>query len=85
MNPFSNKRRGPRPPAMAPAVAARQGQAATLAWSVFKDRDRMMQFLNTHHAELDARPIDLAIASDEGLAAVEATLRSYDADQARTA
>ena len=45
------------------AALAAQGSADALA------------FLNTYHAGLRGRPLDFAIASDTGLAAVEAALR----------
>jgi uncharacterized protein (DUF2384 family) len=56
---------------LTPDEAARQGAAATRAWSAFGDRDRAMAFLNGDDASLGGRPIDIAIASPEGLAAVE--------------
>jgi len=45
-----------------------------LAWTAFGSRDGVMAFLNGDHAELGARPLDLAIASDAGLARVEQAL-----------
>ena len=38
------------------------------------DVEAVRAFLNCHHPALDARPIDLAVASDEGLAAVEGAI-----------
>jgi hypothetical protein len=35
----------------------------------------MIAFLNTHHRELEARPLSLAIESDDGLARVERLLQ----------
>lgn len=54
--------------------ARRQGHVSRVAWERLGGRDAAVAFLNTHHADLDARPLDLAIASDEGLARVEALL-----------
>jgi hypothetical protein len=55
---------------LTPEEAQRQGEAARHAWSAFQDRDRVVAFLNGHDEELGGRPIDLAIASDAGLAVV---------------
>ncbi len=55
---------------LTPDEAARQGTAARLAWSAFQDRDRVVAFLNGHDEALGGRPIDLAVASDAGLAIV---------------
>ena len=35
----------------------------------------MIAFLNTHHHELEAQPLSLAIESDDGLARVEQLLQ----------
>lgn len=59
---------------LAPDAAARQGKAATLAWEKFRDSAAVVAFLNTHDDELGGRPIDLAVASADGLAAVERML-----------
>ena len=74
LDKFPTRRFKPRPPPMAADVAARQGRAASLAFATFGERDAVMAFLNTHDETLGGRPIDLAIASPEGLAAVEAAL-----------
>lgn len=57
-----------------PAAAVRQGRAATLAWEKFRDSAAVIAFLNTHDDALGARPIDLAVASNAGLEAVERVL-----------
>lgn len=54
--------------------AERQSKAALLAWKVLGGREPATAFLNIHNDELGGRPIDLAIASAEGLAAVERAL-----------
>lgn len=61
---------------LAPEAAARQGRVATLAWEVFRDRDAVVAFLNTHDDVLGGRPIDLAVESAPGLVAVEQALGS---------
>jgi uncharacterized protein (DUF2384 family) len=55
--------------------ARRQGNIATLAFLLLGGRDRAMAFLNTADEGLGARPIDLAIGSDEGYARVEQAIR----------
>jgi len=61
---------------LSPEEAKRQGQAATLAWQVIKVPGGAVAFLNTHDDALGGRPIDIAVASDEGLATVEAAIRA---------
>jgi len=53
--------------------AARQGAITQLAYLLL-GRDAAMAFLNTQHAGLGGRPLDLATASDMGRNAVEAEL-----------
>ena len=76
----------PNAPRLSQEQAARQGTVAARAWSAFKDRDRVLAFLNTDDATLGGRPLDLAIASDEGLAAVTAMLAeegAQDSDKSK--
>lgn len=61
---------------LSPDAAQRQGKAATLAWESFRDSEAAKQFLNTHDDALGGRPIDLAVASPEGLEAVAQFLAS---------
>ena len=56
-----------------PADARRQGEITQLAYLLL-GREAAIEFLNTAHAGLGARPLDLAIASDEGRNSVEAEL-----------
>jgi hypothetical protein len=58
----------------------RQGQAVRTAHAALGTTEAVRAFLNSPHAELGGRPIDLALASDEGLAAVEAAI----AEQAKS-
>ena len=53
--------------------ARRQGHITTLAFLVL-GREAAIAFLNAENATLGARPLDLAIASNEGCARVEAEL-----------
>lgn len=68
--PVAGKRFTRFKPAMPREEAARQGVIAGAAWSVFQDRDAVMTFLNTHRDDLGGRPLDIAIASDDGLRTV---------------
>jgi uncharacterized protein (DUF2384 family) len=65
---FTKRFDGPR---LSADEAKRQGEVTRLALAALVDAGAALSFLNTRHAELDGRPIDLAIASPEGLAAVE--------------
>ena len=49
----------------------RQNRLVQSAWAAFRDRDTMIAFLNGHHHQLGDVPLRLALASDEGLEAVE--------------
>ena len=62
-----------------PEQMARQARIAGRAWAVLGDRDAVMAFLNTHHEALGGRPIDLALASDEGLERVEQAMATHQA------
>ncbi|WP_129790689.1 antitoxin Xre/MbcA/ParS toxin-binding domain-containing protein [Sphingosinicella sp. CPCC 101087] len=54
---------------------SRQGEAVKSALAALGGANALA-FLNTHHDGLCGRPLDLAIASDAGLQAVEAVLRA---------
>ena len=69
--PFRNRFAGPR---LAPEEAARQGKASRLAFDSFRNPQEVIAFLNTHDDTLGGRPLDLAIASAEGLLSVERAL-----------
>jgi|KBSMisStaDraftv2_1062788.scaffolds.fasta_scaffold03147_4 uncharacterized protein (DUF2384 family) len=52
---------------LAPEQIERQGHISRLAFETLRQPAEAITFLNTHHAALGGRPIDLAIASPEGL------------------
>ena len=52
----------------------RQGRAVKAALDALTGAAAVREFLNSYHPDLLGRPIDLAVASDGGLAAVEGTL-----------
>ena len=57
-----------------PDAQARQGRVVRSASAAFASTEAVLAFLNTHHDGLRGRPLDLALASDEGLQAVEAAI-----------
>ncbi|WP_442680482.1 antitoxin Xre/MbcA/ParS toxin-binding domain-containing protein [Sphingomonas sp. ASY06-1R] len=69
--PFRNRFSGPR---LSPEEAARQGRATSLAFDTLGKSDAVIAFLNTDDPALGGRPLDLAIASPEGLLSVERAL-----------
>lgn len=61
-----------------PQSAERQGRAARIAFEAL-GRDAATLFLNGHDDALGGRPLDLAVASAEGLAAVEQAIAARKA------
>ena len=61
-------------PVLSSEEGKRQGQAVRAAKATLGDSDTVLAFLNTHHAGLRGRPLDLAVASEAGLTAVEAAI-----------
>jgi hypothetical protein len=53
----------------------RQSLAVQAAWRHFGEPGPVIAFLNTRHEAVDARPLHLAIQSDEGLQRVERLLK----------
>ena len=66
-------------PKLSREEAVRQGRAVQAAHAAFHTLDGVRAFMNTHHDGLEGRPIDLAVASDAGLVAVEAAIREAPA------
>lgn len=58
---------------LAPDSARRQGNITRLALTLL-GREAAIEFLNGEHADLGARPLDIAIASESGCALIEAEL-----------
>jgi hypothetical protein len=54
--------------------SVRQGKAVRLAQEVLASVEAVRVFLNTHNESLGGRPIDISVASDAGLIAVEAAI-----------
>jgi len=70
-------------PAQSPDESRRQAELVQCAWSHFRDAAPMIAFLNTRHEELAARPLTLAIESDNGLARVERLLDAVTKEPSR--
>ena len=58
---------------LTPAASRRQGETTRMAMMLL-GREAAIEFMNAHHDDLGGRPIDLAIASDEGRSRVELAL-----------
>ena len=58
-------------PRLSHAEQVRQGRVVKSAQAALVTADAVRAFLNTHHDGLRGRPLDLAVASDAGLLAVE--------------
>ena len=54
----------------------RQGRVVNSAHAALPSTEAVRAFLNTHHDGLRGRPLDLAVASDAGLLAVEAAIEA---------
>ena len=69
--PFRKQAATPR---LASDQAARQGLVSRLAFETLRQPGAVIAFLNTHDDALGGRPIDLAIASEDGLLSVKRAL-----------
>jgi uncharacterized protein (DUF2384 family) len=71
-DPFRKKSKaGPK---LSYEESKREGQAVRSAQAALGSVEAVRNFLNSHHDALDGRPLDLAVASDAGLIAVEAAI-----------
>jgi uncharacterized protein (DUF2384 family) len=71
MTMFRKNRSGP---VLSRDEGARQGRIVRAAHAALGDVAAVRAFLNSHHQGLAGRPIDLAVASEDGLARVEAAI-----------
>ena len=69
--PFRRARTGP---VLSHDEGKRQGRAVRAAQTALGSVEAVRTFLNSHHAALRGRPLDLAVASEAGLLAVEAAI-----------
>ena len=58
-------------PRLSQAEQVRQGRVVKSAQATLVTAEAVRAFLNTHHDGLRGRPLDLAVASEAGLLAVE--------------
>jgi hypothetical protein len=68
---FKKRRSGP---VLSRDEFARQGHAVRAATAAFADSGAVRAFLNSNHPGLGGRPLDLAVASATGLAAVQTAI-----------
>ena len=71
--PFRNKHTTPR---LSPEGVERQSRVTLHAWNVL-GADSAIAFLNAYNDWLEARPLDLAVASDAGCEAVERAISAH--------
>ena len=74
---FRPRQSGPR---LTADAAERQGRIVRLAFASFGGRDGAMAFLNARHETLGGRPVELAVASETGCAAVERMIEEHTAN-----
>jgi uncharacterized protein (DUF2384 family) len=73
-------RKSRKAPTLSREASVRQGKAVRLAQAALGSVEAVRAFLNTHHDALGGRPIDIAVASDAGLIAVEAAIPAHGKD-----
>jgi hypothetical protein len=69
-----NFRKSSTAPRLTAEQAARQGRVSRLAFEALRKPGTAVAFLNGHDEALGGRPIDLAVASAEGLLRVETAI-----------
>jgi uncharacterized protein (DUF2384 family) len=67
-------RKARKAPALSREESVRQGKAVRAAQAALGSVEAVRAFLNSHNEALGGRPIDLAIASEAGLIAVETAI-----------
>lgn len=71
---FGGFRKAKRGPVLSRDESVRQGRAVRSAQAALGSVEAVRAFLNSHDESLSGRPIDLAVASEAGLIAVEAAI-----------
>lgn len=66
-------RRNNRNSRLTPSASRRQGETTRMAIKLL-GTEAAIEFMNAHHDGLGGRPIDLAVASEEGRSRVELAL-----------
>lgn len=68
------RKRRPKLTPLSAEAGQRQGRIVRSAHAALGSVEAVRAFLNSHNPALDGRPLDLAIASEAGLIAVEAAI-----------
>jgi uncharacterized protein (DUF2384 family) len=71
---MSPSRKSRKVAALSREESVRQGKAVRAAQAALGSVEAVRAFLNSHHAALGGRPIDIAVASEAGLIAVETAI-----------
>jgi uncharacterized protein (DUF2384 family) len=71
---FGGFRKAKKGPVLSRDESVRQGRAVRSAQAALGSVEAVRAFLNSHDETLSGRPIDLAVASEAGLIAVEAAI-----------
>jgi uncharacterized protein (DUF2384 family) len=71
---FGGFRKAKKGPVLSREESVRQGRAVRSAQAALGSVEAVRAFLNSHDETLSGRPIDLAVASEDGLIAVEAAI-----------
>ena len=71
---FGGFRKARKGPILSRDESVRQGRAVRSAQAALGSVEAVRAFLNSHDETLSGRPIDLAVASEAGLIAVEAAI-----------
>jgi uncharacterized protein (DUF2384 family) len=71
-------RKSRKAPVLSREESVRQGKVVRSAQAALGSVEAVRAFLNNHHEALGGRPIDIALASDAGLVAVEAAIPAAD-------
>ena len=79
---MSGFRKAAKRPVLSRDEGVRQGHAARSAYMILGLEGAKI-FLNTHHKGLRGRPLDLAVASDAGLTAVETAIHAEAARESQ--
>ncbi len=77
---FRAARKGP---VLSRDQGVRQGRAVRSAKAALGSVEAVRAFLNSHHESLAGRPLDLAVASEAGLVAVEAAISAAGQEAGR--
>lgn len=66
---------------LSPGALLRRGEITALAFDLLGGRDGAIAFLNNPHEVLACRPLDLAIASEQGFYRVKAAIEDLAMDR----